>query len=139
MVKYMEISIATILLFIVIDRIGPVDGLKCYNCDTRKPDHRAVCGEHFKLTKSNTSFLLDNCEYCSKYHFTNTGDVIRNCTLKKEKSFTFKFGCENKEVGGETVKICACEDELCNGARSHLTTMILVYLLVFLVIFICHF
>ncbi|XP_053374321.1 uncharacterized protein LOC123532034 [Mercenaria mercenaria] len=108
-------------IVVVTDIIVLVDGIQCYNCNSQS--QRDVCGADFKLTSSDTIFIVDDCHFCNKYHFSNDGVYIRNCTKKTPGRIQFKFGCEEAKVSGTTVETCSCSDNLCNGAISRLAAV----------------
>ncbi|XP_045183891.2 uncharacterized protein LOC123542239 [Mercenaria mercenaria] len=103
----------------VIETILSVDGLRCFKCDsTSNPD---VCGADFKLTSLNTSFILDSCDYCIKYRFTNDRVYFRTCS--KYSDYTYKLGCDTCRASGTRVRSCYCNENLCNGAVSGLSAL----------------
>ncbi|XP_053373794.1 uncharacterized protein LOC128546677 [Mercenaria mercenaria] len=110
-----------VLVVTVTETVVLVSGIQCYNCDSKS--HRNVCGADFKLTSSNTTFIVDDCHFCNKYHFSNDGVYIRNCTKKTPGTIQFKFGCEEAKVNRTTVETCSCSDNLCNGAIPRLAAL----------------
>lgn len=133
MMGYTIIAAAVFGLFaILFDSISSVEGLKCYECSSAK--NPEICGGDFKGKSANSSIMVDNCEYCQKYHFKDDNVYIRNCTKKSSSGVSFKFGCEDVTSGGKKVEVCYCNGELCNNANRFLVGKFSTSICIFLIL-----
>ncbi|KAL4222081.1 hypothetical protein ACF0H5_018122 [Mactra antiquata] len=107
--------------FLVLCMVATVNAIQCFKCSTKI--HFDDCRRELNSTL-DTMFIEDNCQYCLKYDFKDTDDIIRNCTKKSENSVSFKFGCKDSKKGySPSYRECACTSDFCNGGHSNTATV----------------
>ncbi|CAL8138988.1 unnamed protein product [Orchesella dallaii] len=90
----------------------------CAHCSTPTPENEVNCGN-------------SKMDHCVKTEWEATGAIMRYCGKTSEMKFALEHGKEcEKFVDG--IKVCYCEDDLCNGSLSFLPkTLVLLTLLSF--------
>ncbi|XP_060592141.1 uncharacterized protein LOC132746882 [Ruditapes philippinarum] len=107
-------SLFVVIFIVYTNTICSVKGIRCFACDSSADGD--ICGTSFKMTSSNTSYIVDNCDYCSQYHFSNDRVIIRSCA--KTTGLRVTAGCDSCKLSGVRVRACYCDDDLCNSAVS---------------------